>query len=204
MKALDLTGQRFGRLVVLDKETQRRGTLVMWRCRCDCRKEVSAAALRLRNGQKQSCGCLHDEMAVARLTKHGMTHSPEYMNWQAMRQRCLDPNSESYRYYGGRGIRICARWDSFENFYADMGPRPFPGATVDRIKSEGNYEPDNCEWATRAKQTKNRRTTPKLTAAQLREVRVLRGTVTQRAIAKKFGVSQSFISRVFNKRKSAR
>lgn len=92
------------------------------------------------------------------MTKHGMCTSPEYRAWQRMKQRCYWKKGFAYSYYGGRGIKVCDRWlNSFENFYADMGDRPSPELSLDRIDSNGNYEPSNCRWATRSQQSRNSR-----------------------------------------------
>lgn len=158
----DLTGQRFGRLVVLGYvgSVKRR---THWLCRCDCGKESVAAGGNLRSGITQSCGCLHSELLIRSNTTHGMAHrTPEYRSWTAMLTRCTNPNSPNYPNYGGRGISVCDRWRSFENFYADMGPRP-DGCSVDRIDVNGNYEPDNCRWATKATQANNTRANIPLT-----------------------------------------
>lgn len=96
--------------------------------------------------------------------KHGMTKSPEFFCWHNMRMRCSTPTSSSYHLYGARGIKVCPRWsDSFENFLADMGPRPSPKHSLDRIDSNGNYEPANCRWATAAEQAANRRSVRNIT-----------------------------------------
>jgi hypothetical protein len=88
---------------------------------------------------------------------HGMSYSPEYRAWQAMRQRCLNSKCESYKDYGARGIAICDRWSSFQSFYSDMGPRPSPKHSIDRRDNDGNYEPSNCTWSTKVRQSNNRR-----------------------------------------------
>ena len=129
-------------------------------------------------------------------TTHGMHGTPTYNSWKAMKQRCLDTNYDAYSRYGGRGIEVCERWLSFENFLADMGERP-PGMTLDRIDNEGNYTPENCHWATSKQQGRNRRTN-KLDDVAVTQIRWLcaDGGCTQAAVAKAFGVRVSCVSRV--------
>lgn len=161
---LDLTGQRFGRLKV-KALTLKIGRKVKWICRCDCGTPLIVHAGDLRSGNTKSCGCLQVERAREANTvhRHGEGsyrngRTPEFIAWQNMVARCSNPQHPSFRYYGGRGINVCERWrSSYENFLADMGRRPSPDLTLDRINNNGNYEPDNCRWATHSDQMRNRR-----------------------------------------------
>jgi len=152
----ELIGKRFGRLLVL-RRTEDRWAHRFWTCLCDCGKEVVVRGESLYRGETKSCGCLRDEMSGARVAKHRDTGSPEFTAWARMRQRCVNPKRPDYRNYGGRGITVCERWNSFENFLADMGRKPSPAHSLDRINNEGNYEPSNCQWATLLQQNSNRR-----------------------------------------------
>lgn len=159
MKFLDLTGRRFGRLIVAERMSRiNRGT--RWDCLCDCGKHITVYAHNLASGCTSSCGCLQREARAARAT-HGQYRnnsvSPEIKAWEKMRERCLNPKDISYKNYGGRGITVCKRWLSFDNFLSDMGKRPSPKHSLDRINNDGIYEPSNCRWATRTEQNRNRR-----------------------------------------------
>jgi hypothetical protein len=159
-KHLDLTGQRFGHLTVLDKAGTTPAGKTIWHCRCSCGNETSVPAGALRTGNTVSCGCYRRELARMRNFAHGHTverkPSPEYSSWKAMKGRCFDPNDANYRYYGGRGITVCERWLAFPNFLHDMGLRP-EGKTLDRFDNDKDYRPSNCRWATPAQQSRNRR-----------------------------------------------
>lgn len=120
--------------------------------RCDCGVEKVISDKRVKSRDILSCGCLQLKMTI----KHGMYKSREHNSWGAMKQRCGNPNYTDYHNYGGRGISVCPEWKSFEQFYADMGPRP-PGMSLDRIDNDGNYEPSNCKWSTRKEQRANMR-----------------------------------------------
>jgi hypothetical protein len=159
MKALELTGQKFGRLVVENKNPIRSlDGSIRWDCICECGKKVSVIGSNLVSENTTSCGCYNREIINKVNSTHGMSHTPEYYIWKAMNQRCTNSNTKNYSDYGGRGITVCERWlDSFEAFYEDMGPRPSPDHSIERRENDGNYEKSNCYWATRTEQNNNKR-----------------------------------------------
>ena len=155
---VDFTNQRFGRLIAVEKTDRRSGGHIIWKCKCDCGNETFISSGDLRSGSTQSCGCLQKERTSEAKTTHGQSYSSEYHTWQMMKDRCYNPNLKHYKDYGGRGITICDHWkDSFENFLADMGPKPSSKHSIDRINVNGNYDPGNCKWSTAREQIRNRR-----------------------------------------------
>ena len=155
---LDMSGRRYGRLVVESHSHYMNGSH-MWKCLCDCGNVKVCRGSSLRYGYIRSCGCLKIEATIKSRRTHGDCPkeggSPTYISWCAMIQRCTDKNSAVYLRYGARGIKVCRRWFKYENFKADMGERP-KGTSLDRFPNQkGNYEPSNCRWATPIQQGRN-------------------------------------------------
>jgi hypothetical protein len=155
--ATDITGKRFGRWVALRyvPGTRNPRTIGKWEVVCDCGTIRLVRTALLFQGISVSCGCYGREQSRKRASTHGMTNTPEFNSWTAMRKRCRYSKHPKYNRYGGRGIVICPEWDSFRKFYEDMGPRP-EGTSLDRINLDGNYEPSNCRWVAVQEQSQNR------------------------------------------------
>lgn len=150
-RLIDLVGKKFNYFTVI-KRVADRNRAPYWLCRCECGTEKEIEGGNLRSNRIRSCGCAPGNYKV----KHGMCKTAEYKVWQGMLRRCTNHNDKRYAQYGGRGISVCDRWRSFENFYADMGDRPSDEHQIDRENNDGNYEPGNCRWATRTQQCRNK------------------------------------------------
>ncbi|MDF2535516.1 MAG: hypothetical protein K0R18_1675 [Bacillales bacterium] len=151
-KRIELTG-KFGRLTIIKFSHIGSSGHVYWSCKCDCGNKLSVRGCHLVNGDTMSCGCLHDELKL----KHGKYGTKIYFAWAQMIQRCNNPKNEAYPNYGGREIKVCNEWLSFEKFYEDMGDRP-NGMTLDRKDNDRGYFKENCRWATKEEQENNKRT----------------------------------------------
>lgn len=161
-KLIDLTGQRFGRLTVIERTITSKSGRAKWLCQCDCGKSTTTTGTNLRTGVTKSCGCYMIECETTRIkeicTTHGKSHTRLYRTWKNMKQRCYNPNNTYYHRYGGRGITICAEWkQDFKAFYDWAIANGYQdNLSIDRIDNEKGYSPDNCRWVTRKVQERNK------------------------------------------------
>ena len=160
MKFEDLTGRRFGRLVVIERVANNpTSPSTRWLCKCDCGKETISYAPQLKNGQKKSCGCLCREHVMASAIKHGGRKTRLYHIWSMMKQRTWNPKHSGYKDYGARGIKVCAEWHDDFTAFRDWAYRNgyTEELSIDRIDNDRDYEPGNCRWVTMAEQNRNQR-----------------------------------------------
>jgi len=162
-KFTDLTGQKFGRLTVIERAENIPSGKTWWLCQCKCGNQTIVRSDSLKGGVTKSCGCLHKELSFERCKqrmKHGHSMvnivSKTYSIWRNIIQRCNNPNCRNYKNYGGRGIKVCDKWLKFEDFLQDMGEKP-EGLSLDRVDNNGNYCKGNCRWATWKEQQRNSR-----------------------------------------------
>jgi hypothetical protein len=144
-------GSKYGKLTVLSRAENDRFGRTRWNVVCDCGTKKVIALYQMNSGHTKSCGCIRGRSNF----RHGGRGTPTHNTWVGMKQRCLYPKHDEYARYGGRGIQVCERWMTYENFLADMGEKP-EGMTIERENSDGNYEPANCRWATMKEQNRNR------------------------------------------------
>jgi hypothetical protein len=153
-----IVGQKINMLIAV-KELPQKHSRRRILCKCDCSNNTKVYFSEFICGKVKSCGCLIRKRTIERNFKHGKSNTPEYRSWAGMKTRCYNKNQKSYPGYGGRGICVCKRWrHSFKNFLSDMGNRPSPNHSLDRIKNGKNYKPSNCRWATKKEQNNNTRT----------------------------------------------
>ena len=158
---INMVGGKYGNLIVVSRSPNNKQGRAMWECRCICGEITIVSGTAIRDGTIKSCGCWRRKRMEGLNKSHGESRpeSPEYKAWHNMKDRCFNPNATDGKYWMGRGIKVCDRWmNSFENFLGDMGRKPV-GFTLDRIDSDGDYEPGNCRWATWKEQRKNQRRT---------------------------------------------
>jgi hypothetical protein len=182
----DLTGLRFGRLVVREYVASNKHGQPQWRCVCDCGGQRVVLANALRSGLTVSCGCRRQETLTAGRLRHGLSGHSAYKTWKAMISRCYDEADKDYSGYGGRGVLVCDRWLELESFIADVGEKP-RGQSLERMDNSKGYSPENCRWATPREQGANKRNN---------NILKIGGVEIHLAdVARKFGLTETTIAR---------
>lgn len=193
----DLTDKTFGRLSVKGYIGKKKDH-GYWLCQCICGVTKEVRGAHLVAGRTMSCGCYQAEASKEYHTEHNMSHTPEHNAWSAMQSRCYNPNNIRYNRYGGRGIKVDPRWHTFEQFYADMGPRPSEQHSVDRKNNDEDYSPENCHWATNEQQAYNKSNTKRfelngklVTIADLAKLTTLAGPVIRERIRRGWSIEEA-------------
>ena len=167
---IDLTGQRFGRLIAIERVGTDKHRNAVWLCQCDCGNTTTVACNELRRGRTNSCGCLGRERNREAHIKHGGRYTRLYGIWRGLRQRCSNPNAKGYCNYGGRGITVCPEWKDFPTFKKWAHDNGYNNSlTIERIDVNGNYEPSNCRWVTRSEQSQNKQDTIRVAGMSLKK-----------------------------------
>lgn len=210
---IDLTGQKFNRLLVIENIGKNKWNNYKWLCQCDCGNKTVVITSELKSGHTKSCGCLVKEVHLITHVKHGHTQngkiSKTYRSWSEIIRRCTNPKCTAYKNYGGRGITVCERWrNSFENFLEDMRKCP-SGYSIDRIDNNGNYCKENCRWATREQQNRNSRHNHLITfdgktqclSAWAEEIGITMITLWNRIVRSKWPIEKALTTPVGERRK---
>jgi len=184
MSVINLVGVRVNKLVVI-RRVPNVGRQPAWDCVCDCGGSIRVLGMRIRGKDISDCGCGVYERRRAAMSTHGLCGTNEYRIWRHMIARCTDPKNPAWAGYGGRGITVCDRWADITKFVSDMGPRPSPKHSVDRIDNDKGYSPDNCRWATSKEQNNNRRSNVPLTIDGV--------TRTMKQWAEQFGINYAVV-----------
>lgn len=167
---IDITGQRFGRLVAIERIGTDKHRRAIWLCRCDCGNTATVVGSELRRGRTKSCGCLGHERNREGHVKHGCRYTRLYSIWRGLRQRCSNPNSKGYSNYGGRGITVCQEWNDFTVFQKWAHENGYTNSmTIERNDVNGNYEPSNCKWIAHNEQSQNKRDTVRVDGMSLKK-----------------------------------
>lgn len=184
--AVDLTGQTFERLTVIRWAGRDKKGDLLWLCRCECSNETTVLGRSLTSKMSRSCGCLSRDTTIKTHGRHRLSRTRIYSIWRNMITRCKYPNAAGYSDYGGRGITVCDRWLTFQNFFDDMGAEPFSGCTIERKNSNKGYSKSNCRWASRKEQAANKRTS-------LKRVRYQGAAWSVLELSEKFGMPYHLI-----------
>ena len=196
---IDITGQRFGYLTVLDRADNNAHNQTRWRCRCDCGRETIVVAAKLRNGHTTSCGCMGLRHATEAKIRHGdalfKNKSRLYTIWEAMKRRCYNPNCRPYKYYGGKGVKVCDEWLEYPGFKSWAIANGYTDSlSIDRLDSNGDYTPENCQWITMSENISRAKRLPK--EVRDRAEQMLRQGVLGKAIAEELHISACTVSHI--------